>query len=185
MSLFEYLAIAFSLLLSTSVMRVADGLAHALKDPGRSWLFVGQLLVALLANVSAFWNFWSFHDADWTFPRFVLAVSGPVALYVGSCTLVPRAPESIVSQSEHSRAVRRRFYLCLALWTIAIATTATVLVGMPFNHPARGAELFIFALGAIGASTDDDRIHAGLIVAAIAFAAIALTTIGARPASLT
>lgn len=184
MSIFEYVVVAFSLVLSTSVMRLADGLAHAFGARPRHWLYIGQLFVALLANVGAFWNYWSFNDAKWTFPRFVLAMAGPVALYAASCTLVPRSPESIESFETHSLVARRQFYRLLALWAVLIAATATVLVDLPLLHPARGAELIIFTAGVLGGSTGREKVHVGLVVFLLAFAAIAFVTIGAQPGSL-
>lgn len=184
MSLFEYVMVAFSLVLSTSVMRIADGLAHAFGVRPRHWLYIGQLGVALAANVTAFWNYWSFREADWSFPHFVLAMAGPVSLYAGTCTLVPREPDSIASIEDHSSGVRRRFYRFLALWAVLIATTATVLVDLPLRHPARGAELVTFTAGMIGSSTDRESIHAALVVFLLLFAAAALVTFGARPGAL-
>ncbi|MEZ4334471.1 MAG: hypothetical protein R3F35_22175 [Myxococcota bacterium] len=184
MHLFEYVVIAFSLVLSTSVMRLADGIAHAFGARPRYCLYIGQVAVALIGNIAAFWNYWSFHEAAWTFPRFALAIAGPVSLYAGTCTLVPRAPESIASIERHSLAVRRRFYLWLAVWAVLIGLTATVLVDLPFDHPARAIEIVTFAAGVIGASTDRDRVHVGLVVFLLVFATVALLTLGARPAAL-
>jgi hypothetical protein len=184
-SLFEYLAIAFSLVISTSVMRIADGLSDSARGTERCWVYRGQLGVALAANVAAFWNFWSFHEADWTFPRFVLAVSGPVALYFGTATLVPSDRDDVSSWKEHSRAVRGRFYRSLCAYAVLIAATTTVLVDMPLDHPARGSELITFLLGLVGATSKNERTHQALVVIALLFAIVALSTLAARPGALT
>lgn len=181
MSLFEYLAIAFTLVISSAVMRIADGLSESFRGPEPSRLYQGQLCVALVGNVAAFWNFWSFHDVEWTFARFVLAVSGPVALFFGAASLVPSDVDSIVSWAEHSRSVRRRFYLALCVWSVLIATTTTVLLGMGWRHPARAAELITFSIGFIGAVSKSDRVHGGLIAFTLVFAALALSTLAANP----
>ncbi|MFO0689444.1 MAG: hypothetical protein U0900_12115 [Myxococcota bacterium] len=185
MSLFEYLAIAFSLVISTSVMRIADGLSESARGTERCWVYRGQLGVALAANVAAFWNFWSFHEADWTFPRFVLAVSGPVALYFGTATLVPSDRDAVSSWKEHSRAVRGRFYRSLCAYAVLMAATTTVLLDMGLAHPARAAQLAVFVLGLAGTSTENERAHQALVVVTIAFGIVALSTLAARPGALT
>lgn len=184
MSLFEYLAIAFTLVISTSVMRIADGLSESFRGPDRYWIFQGQLSIALVANVAAFWNYWSFSDAEWTFPRFVLAVSGPVALYFGTASLVPSDRDEVDSWRDHSRAVRRRFYLSLCAWSLLVAVTTTVLLDMGIRHPARATELITLLIGGIGSFSESERVHGALVVFTMMFAVVALTTLAARPGSL-
>ena len=183
MSLFEYLAIALTLVISSSVMRLADGLSESFRGPEPSRLYQGQLLVALVANVAAFWNFWSFHDASWTFARFVLALSGPVALFFASASLVPSDADSVDSWSTHSRAVRRRFYAAICVWAVLIAATTTVLLDMGWRHPARAAELITLSIGCVGAFSERDRVHGILVAFTLLFALVALSTLAARPGS--
>lgn len=185
MSLFEYLAIAFSLVISTSVMRIADGLSDSFRGEERYWLYPGQLGVALVANVAAFWNFWSFHEAEWTFPHFVLAVSGPVALYFGSASLVPSDRDAVRSWRDHSRSVRGRFYRSLSAYAVLMAVTTTVLLGMGVHHPARIAQLVIFAIGFVGGTTENERAHQLLVVGTLLYSVVVLSTLAARPGALT
>lgn len=185
MSLFEYLAIAFTLVISTSVMRIADGLSDSFRGEESYWVYPGQLAVALAANVAAFWNFWSFHEADWTFPRFVLAVSGPVALYFGTATLVPSDRDDVTSWKVHSQAVRGRFYRSICAYSVLMATTTTTLLGMGLDHPARGAQLAMFVLGLVGASTENERAHQAIVVVTLVFGVFVLSTLAARPGALT
>ena len=65
MTLFEYLAIAFSLVLSFSAMRLVAGLPYATQR-GQYWVHLVFVLSQLLVTVVAFWNLWSFREATWT-----------------------------------------------------------------------------------------------------------------------
>ena len=78
MTLFEYLAIAFSLVYSFSAMRIVAGLPSATQHGRRYWVHLTFVCLALIATAGAFWGFWSFRGVDWTMPKFFMALAGPV-----------------------------------------------------------------------------------------------------------
>ena len=89
MTLFEYLAIAFSLVLSFSAMRLVAGLPHAAQPDLRYWVHLVFVSSLLLVTALAFWNLWNYRDATWTLPRFLLILTIPGLIYFLACTLVP------------------------------------------------------------------------------------------------
>ncbi len=97
MTLFEYLAIAYSLVFSFSAMRLVGGLPHALDPNRRYWLHVCWVLIQLVGTAGQFWLFWSYRDVEWSYPRFLLTLANPSLLYFNACTLVPEAPASVES----------------------------------------------------------------------------------------
>jgi hypothetical protein len=50
MSLFEYLAIAFSLVLSTEAMRIVGGLPHGVDGAKRYWVRLGAVAITPFQN---------------------------------------------------------------------------------------------------------------------------------------
>ncbi len=67
MDLFEYLAAAFTLVLSFAVVRLVGGLPSALVAERRYWVHL-LLLVAVLSMVaSIFWALWSFREVSWNY----------------------------------------------------------------------------------------------------------------------
>ena len=111
MTLFEYLAIAFSLVLSFSAIRLVGGLPHALRREGRYWVHVAFVVGLLFSVTNAFWVFWSFREISWNYPKFLLALLNPGILYLLAATLVPENPETVRSWRDHYYAVRRRFFI--------------------------------------------------------------------------
>ncbi len=97
MTLFEYLAIAFSLVLSFSAMRLVAGLPYAMQKAERYWVHLVFVFSQLLVTVVAFWNLWGFRETTWTLPRFVLVLTIPGAIYFGACTLIPNEPSAVDS----------------------------------------------------------------------------------------
>ena len=77
MTLFEYLAIAFSLLYSLAALRLLGGLPAALAPGRRYSLHLGLSVILLLWVAISFWTFWSLRDVEWTFPGFLIALAVP------------------------------------------------------------------------------------------------------------
>ncbi len=64
MTLFEYLAIAFSLVYSFSAMRFVAGLPYATQPGRRYWVHLTFVCLLLIGTAMAFWAFWGFRDAE-------------------------------------------------------------------------------------------------------------------------
>ena len=77
MTLFEYLAIAYSLVFSFAALRLVAGLPHAIDASRRYFVHVGHVYIVLFATVGTFWTLWSVRDLEWTFARFLLQLAGP------------------------------------------------------------------------------------------------------------
>ncbi len=162
MTLFEYLAIAYSLVFSFSAMRLVGGLPHALDPSRRYWLHVCWVLIQLVGTTGQFWIFWSYRDVEWNYPLFLLALANPSLLYFNACTLVPEAPASVESWRTYYYSVRRNFFLAVALYSLIIAADASVSLQIPINDPTRASQIILFVAGVVGASSGSARVHAGL-----------------------
>ena len=162
MTLFEYLAIASSLVFSFTAMRFVGGLSHAFDAERRYWPHLCFVFAGLLGTMGTFWAFWSYRDADWTFLRFLLALADPCMLYFLACTLVPEAPGSVESWRTYYYSVRKRYFLGLTFWSLSAATSVTVLLGTPVMHPARAVEVAFLSIAIVGVASDSPRVHAGI-----------------------
>ena len=184
MSLFEYLAIAFSLVFSFSVMRLVSGLPDAL-DPGRRyWVHVSLVGLLLLATVGIFWGFWSYRDVDWNFERFLLALANPVIVYFNACALMPEDPASVASWRAYYFTIRKRYFTGFSCWALVAAASQTVLLQMPLSHPARMVQASVFAMGVLGASSANPRVHAGIAGALLTLALLVGFVLMPRPGAL-
>ena len=85
MTLFEYLAIAFSLLFSFTVMRLLAGLPPAAQPGRRYWVHLTFTCAQLAGTVATFWAFWSYRNATWTLPKFILVLASLRCLSSPSC----------------------------------------------------------------------------------------------------
>ena len=183
MSLFEYVAIAFSLVFSFTAMRVVGGLPHALDRERRYWVHLSLISVQIIATAGVFWAFWSFRDIDWTFPRFMLVLANPSLGYFIACTLVPESASSVESWRTYYYTIRKKYFVGVLLWGAVVALAGTVVLDRPLSHPTRVFQAIIFAVGILGVATDDSRVHAGIAASAICVAIIGAFVVFAQPMS--
>jgi hypothetical protein len=178
-TLFEYLAIAYSLVFSSAAIRLVSGLPHAVHSGRRYYVHLLHVFLLLFALVLVFWSFWSFHDLQWNLFRFLSLLTGPGLLYFLACTLVPDSPSSVTSWRDHFFSIRRTYFLGLCLWFVPLSINTTMLLDLPLLHPARAVHLGILSMGVIGATTSSPVVHTimaigGMVVVLFAAAVLFL-----------
>jgi hypothetical protein len=166
MTLFEYLAIAFSLVLSSAAMRLVSGLPYAFDQNRRYWVHFCFLVLGLFTVVLTFWAYWSYRDATWDLLKFLLALIHLGLAYFLAITIVPENPGDVVAWREHYYSVRTRYFSAAIFFAITSTLNPTLFLEMPLNHPARLVHACMLLVGIIGTSTADSRIHGGLAVSA-------------------
>ena len=90
MTLFEYLAIAYSLVISFAVVRAASVLPHVLSRERIYWIHTFWVLANLVTCLVIFWNFWSFREVAWTLGRFSLVLALPTSVCSSSRRSFPQ-----------------------------------------------------------------------------------------------
>ena len=181
MTLFEYLAIVFSLVFSFSGMRLVGGLPHAVQPGRRYWIHLCFVCLQLLATVAIFWNFWSFRDVRWTFPTFLLALASPGLIYYNACMLIPENPSVVESWHAYYYSVHTRYFVGVTCWGFVSVFISTIVLQMPLIHPARAAQAAFLALGFAGAASASERVHAIIVFLFLLFYLLLMLTIELRP----
>ncbi len=184
MTLFEYLAIAFSLVLSSAAMRLVAGLPYAVQPNSRYWVHIVAVCGQLLLTTGVFWVFWSYQAVTWNLPRFYLALASPGLVYFNACTIIPESPSSVANWRDHFYSVRRRWYFGMLCWGLVTCVISTVVLDMPWSHPARIAQAAVVTGGGVGAASSSERVQEALaVVLAVLMVAMA-GVIGSQPAAL-
>lgn len=184
MSLFEYLSIAFSLILSFSVIRILGGLPHALDKKRRYWVHLTIAALLVLCVIGCFWALWSYRDVVWTFPKFFLVMAMLGTLYFLCATLIPENPAEVKSWHDFYYSIRIRYFAGACLFVIAVAASRIVILDMPWNHPDQVLLLIFFFLGILGLSTANPRAHAIVISLYLMSITYMVTIILFQPGSL-
>ena len=184
MTLFEYLAIAFSLTFSFSGMRLVGGLPHAVQRQRRSWVHLGFVFNQLLLTVGIFWMFWSFRAVEWNFPTFLLTLVSPSLIYFNSCALVPENPSAVESWHDYYYEVRSRYFVGLICWATALVAISTIVLELPFLHLARVPQAALFGGALVGALSKNERVHSSLAVFFLLSQVAFVLSLGFRPGSI-
>lgn len=177
MTLFEYIAIASSIILSFAVVRLLDTLPHAFEASRRSWPHCGFVLVVLWACAQFWWIGWALHSAStWTYPRFLLYLLIPATLYSLARTLSSSDPSAVASFSAYLDDVHRRFFSLFCAYLVLLTALSLVFFGVSLGDPLRLFQLVGIGLAASGIFVAAPRYHG--LLAAIFLAQLGVATFG-------
>jgi len=184
MTLFEYLAAAYTLLLSFSVVRLIGGLPSAIIRDRRYWVHLVMVAGALYSTSVMFWGFWSYRGVDWSYPGFVLSLAVPALVHFMATVIIPASSDAVESWQEFYYSVRRRYFGAWIVFGCLLALNATVLLDMPLMHPARLGQIAIISLGVAGALSSSPRVHSAIAYSVLALSAFGVLVIFFEPGSL-
>lgn len=180
MTLFEYTAIAYCLVLSFAVARSASVLPHALASGRRYWVHATWVFVNLGFCLVVFWNFWSFRDVEWTLGLLCLQLAVPTSVFVFSSILAPDEPSKVRSWRDYFYSVRVKLFVCGLVFNLLVVITATLLLDMPLAHPLRLGQAGGIGVSLVGIVSDQPRVQAVLaILVLVGFALMALRLLAA------
>ena len=181
MTLFEYLAIAYSLVISFAVLRALSGVPHALATKRRYWVHLGWVGWNLQALFLEFWIFWGFRGVDWSYGLFLIILANPALLYVMACILTPEEPSRVASWREYFFAVRLRLLVTAICWQAVLLAISFLVLDLPLNHPIRLVMVFSLALWIAGAFSRRPMVHATIVCIMLAGAVASTFSFVARP----
>jgi hypothetical protein len=183
MTVFEYLAAGYVLMLSFAVLRAMSGVPHALRSSRRYWVHVVWLISALFTCLVSFWAFWPYREVDWTIFRFMNALAIPTLLYGHISLLVPPDPSAVKSWRDYFFEVRIPLFGTAALFMTTVTISNQTSLGVSALHPTQLGNYAILAMYAFGLGSAKPRVHAGLaLVFSISFAVYFLSLLS-RPDS--
>ena len=185
MTLFEYLAVSVSIVLSFGVIRMLDGLPEALARDRRHWIHTLWVVNLLWMHVQLWWAFWSYSGRTvWNYPRFLLSLAAPALLYSLAITLIPRDTSEVSSWGDHFSRVRVRFCVLFALLWISLVLSTWLVLGLPLVHPLRAWQAIFLLLFLVGTRVSTPRFHGALAIAFVGMLVYSVVTGFLQPAPL-
>ena len=147
MTLFEYISIATSLILSFSLARTLTNLVPIFAPEHRYWVHGAWVLVVLANHAHLFWQIWLFQGVEvWTLVEFVLLLMGPIMLLIGASLLVPVG--AMPDYRIYFESIRGPFYSVLIVISVQPIPLLYLLYDIPLIHPLHLSSL-IFASAAV------------------------------------
>jgi hypothetical protein len=185
MTLFEYLAVAVSIVLGLAATRLMDALPHVFAKGRRYWIHA-TITCACLGNIgNAWWIMWSYQTVtEWTSARFFLVLGISGLHYSIAALLAPSAAASVASWRKYYWEIRVRLYSLTLVWMALIAVQSWILLDISWWHPTRLVELVVMSLGAAGVASTNPRIHVLIAMSMAAGLVILVVTLFASAAPL-
>ncbi len=164
MTLFEYVAVAASLVCSFAAARVLGGIAATLQRERRYWVHATWAFSILFGISLAWWIFWSYREVEWNYLRFLIALFPLGLLYILASLLVPGDPDSITSWRNHYEEIRVRFFALNLVYLAANTLNAVLLLGQPVFDQRRAVTAAIGALWVAGMVSANPKLHAAIVL---------------------
>jgi len=162
MTLFEYISVAFSVVLSLSAAQIFANIRFFLDPARRDWVHALWVVHLLVLHVIVWWSGWALRDASWNLATFSLALSGPALLYVTVNILVPSDRSG--SLREHFLANRTLFFTARGLLVIISLAISYMLLDTPFLTRARLSAVVLLTICAVGIASANYRVQIALAI---------------------
>jgi len=176
LTLFEFVSVAFSLILSFSVVRLLGGASDAFAVGRRYWIHCSWVCLQIVVACGAWWVLWSYRTAEWNFLLFLLILASPSLLYFQASALIPSDPSTVDSWKDHYFRSRRRFFGAGVLSLVLVGVQSYVFLDFPLVHPRRALNLLVIAALLAAAVSRRESVHR-IVVAAFAIAMILLFSV--------
>ena len=180
MTLFEYVAVAASLICSFAAVRLLGGVAPTLRPEVRYWVHAAWVLFLLFLLSIQWWFFWAYRDVEWDYARFVLALSPLGLLYIQSTIVVPSDAARVKSWRVHYFAIRPRIFGIGLAMLAAMVLCTVVLLGHPALHWRRVLPGSMAVFMSMGLVSEHPRMH-GVIAVALCVLTVVASVVFVRP----
>jgi hypothetical protein len=185
MTLFEYLSVLVSIVLSFGIVRLLDGVPFALARERRYMIHGAWVGLTLWLHVHVWWVLWSYSGSvAWNYPRFLIVLADPLLLYSLAITLVPRDPATVESWRDRFYELRVRFFLVLAAWMFVVALANWLVLEQPLLSRFRLGHVAFIGLCLVGALSRRPRVQGVLVFVTAAMVVLFVSSTFFEPAAL-
>jgi hypothetical protein len=169
MTLFEYLAVSFSIVLSFAVVRILNGLPEVFSRGRVDWVHAAWVIHQLIFLAFVWWNVWSYQAASWNFLTFLAVLAAVSIVYYQAAVLIPAQPTDVISWRSHFEAIRPLYFGAMIAWALVVAFNNSYLLNIPVIHPTRVSQFVVLLVGTVGVSTRRHQVHALLVAIIFVF----------------
>jgi hypothetical protein len=141
-TIFEYVTVAVSLVLSLGLVRLLEGSLSAF-SPSRVYpIHAVWLVIKLINHFLYWWMLWRLRggEVEWNFPFFLFIALPAVVLYLQSTLLVSPSPREVSSWREHYYSIAPVFFGLNVVYALVQASIVWIGAG----------ELYLSAIGMVG-----------------------------------
>jgi hypothetical protein len=165
MTLFEYITIANSLILSFGVSRLLGGIPELFRADKPYWLHLLWVFGLLVNYPLMFWQMWNYRVVEnWQFFSFLLVLATPAACLLSANFLVPTKPGEESDWEQYFYTNRKGIFGSLAVASMFTLASTITLLKVEADNPSQylgfGSVVFLLIL----AFSDSKRVHVGMTI---------------------
>ncbi len=179
-------ALMFVTILSMGIGNILGAMAedfHHSPTGRRSRLHVAWISLILLVHFNIFWNTKALLEVtEWTFAGFLIAIAGPVLLFLATSILLNRAPSDDANEQENLFVqLSGRFFAVFALLQIWIVAAGFAMTGSFVDNDVTNVVFLLLAV--LLAIVKSDRVQLiGLVTAwGLGLASFAISWMNSKP----
>ncbi len=176
MTLFEYLSVAVSILLSLGMVHILSRIKGILEGGRSYWIHTVHVGLILLLHPVYWWMFWGYRDMSWTLPFFLMALVPPSLICVLATSLVPNDSSAIASWRDHYFRIHRSFFGLYAAFLVVVAAQNVLLRGDPILNLSRSFQSIVLAMFIAATLSSRVRVHVVVALALIAVTVVSSAT---------
>ena len=173
MTRFEFLIVAFSILISMAIARLLEGIVHQARYRSGDWMHSSWLVLVLLNALTLWWVLWELNQATWSFYAFLVLLTGPMLIFAQAAVLIPSDPNTVKDWRAHFFANAKFFFLLRA-----VAVVQTIIAGHFIAGVLPSRILYvgpvIFVVFVVAAYTQNQRYHLAVLVLSVVMALAAI-----------
>ena len=175
MTLFEYISVAISIVLSLSVAQILVNLRAVFRRDIRYWVHASWVIILIYIHIIVWWGFWAYQEVEsWNLIKFGLVLFNPGVLFVATTALVTDRAKTQSTWEQHFFESRRSFFLIFLLLPVGAVLRNWVLIGLPIIAKIHIPDALMTTIAVIGLACQSRRVHTVLAITAI-FLMIAVT----------
>jgi hypothetical protein len=185
MTLFEYLSVLISIVLSFGIVRLLEGFPFAVRRERRYLVYATWVALILWLHVHVWWVLWSYSaTVAWNYPRFLIIVADVLVLYSVAITLVPRDPAVVESWRQYFYQRRIRFFVLLAGWMFVVGLQNWLVLEQPLVSWLHLAHVGFIGLCCVGAISPRPRVQGLVVLVTTAVFVLLISSVFFEPAAL-
>ena len=172
MTQFEYISVAFSVVLALSVAQLLNNIRSVFDPACRYWVHGLWVVHLLVLHVNTWWTLWAFREVSWNLGSFSLGLANLGALYVAANALVPS--DRVGSLQGHFFANRTMFFTARGFVVLLFWAGTHVLLDVPLVAPMRLVGVLFLVFCAVGIASNKHRVQAMLVILGLANEVVAV-----------
>jgi hypothetical protein len=167
-TLFEYLSVAVSIVLSLSAAQILVNLRAVFDPRKRYWPHAVWVIIVLFVHLLGWWGFWAYRVVEsWNLATFSLVLLNPGILFVCSTTLVLDGSKLDRNWEQHFFDVRRSFFVVFGLVPVGAVLRNWILIDTPVMAWGHLPELLMTSIVVAAWASANRRVQAVLALAAL------------------